>query len=159
MNNKHLYSLNDVIPAPTLPQMTTLSEVLAMPGVNVQQDSNVVASVMAIFTLSKTAKNVFGIDGTPLAPTKLVMLSGANFETAYTKQLDSTLFNEEAQLNHHALMAITSLSDLVEETHRPIRLMSQVFRKKLPTVCKVLNAFYHENRPVIRGISQQLSGS
>jgi hypothetical protein len=174
MNNKHLYSFNDTIAVPsaslalatpvmpseptppTPPQFTNLSELMAMPGVKVQGNVPVLATP-AIFTLSKASKQVFSIDGTTLAPSRLVLLSGAGFEAAYTKQLNATLFNDKEELDVAALMTLTSLSDIVEKSHRPIRLMSQALRKKLPTVCKVLNAFFQENQAVIRGISQQLS--
>lgn len=161
MNNKHLYSLNDVISVsktpilPELPKVTSISELMAMPGVKVQ--GGLVQHIQAVFTLSKTAKRTFGIDGTALAPTRRVLLAGAGFEAAYIKQLNDTLFNDQDTLDTGALMALTSLSDVAEESKRPIRLMSQALRQKLPTVCKALNDFYRENHKVIRGISQQLS--
>lgn len=158
MNNKQLYSLNDAFPMPaahTLPQMTSLSEVMSMPGVSVQAGAGLTVNYTPVFTLSKATKQVFTIDATPLMPSKLVLFSGSRFEAAYTKQLSDSLFNNAEKLDHRVLMALTSLSDIVEETHRPIRLMSQALHKKLPTICKVLNDFYLENRAVIRGISQQ----
>ena len=164
MNNKHLYSLHDVIPAPKpaaaaesldLSKVTHVSEIMKMPGVSVQ--AGLKTKTTAVFTLSKEAKQSFGIDGTALAPTRRVLLSGARFEQAYTAQLNSTLFNDQDSLEMGALMALISLSDVVEETKRPIRLMSQALRAKLPTICKALNTFYQDNHQVIRGISKQLS--
>lgn len=114
-------------------------------------------SVVSVFTLSKDVRESFVIDGTALAPSKAVMVSVSRFEQSYKDQLSKLLYNDADKLDHHALMVLTSISDIVESSQRPIRLMSQAFHKKMPTLCKALNDFYQANHAVIRGISQQLS--
>lgn len=109
------------------------------------------------FSLSKQAAEKFSLDKTPLAPHPTTLLSVGQFESTYLKQLESLIYNDQDRLDDDALRTIAAISDIVASTHRPIRLMSQAYRKKLPTLCKVLNQFYITHNEVIRSISQQLS--
>lgn len=143
MNKKHLYSPNEDIPITVKPSETEPAPASAV-------DTKT-------FTLSKQVKDVYSIDKTPLAPNPNTLLSVGQFERIYLHQLESLIYNDMERLDTGALMVITSLSDIVKATNRPIRLMSQAYRKKLPTLCKVLNQFYAENHKVIRGIAEQLS--
>jgi hypothetical protein len=143
MNKKHLYSPNDDIPISVKP---SVAEPAPAPAADIKT-----------FTLSKQVKDIFSIDKTPLVPNPATLLSVGQFEHAYLKQLESLIYNDMECLDSGTLMTITSLSDIVKATHRPIRLMSQAYRKKLPTLCKVLNQFYAENHKVIRGIADQLA--
>lgn len=143
MNKKHLYSPNEDIPITVKPPVT--------------EPAPAPAAGIKTFTLSKQVKDVYSIDKTPLAPNPNTLLSVGQFERIYLHQLESLIYNDMERLDTGALMVITSLSDIVKATNRPIRLMSQAYRKKLPTLCKVLNQFYAENHKVIRGIAEQLS--
>ena len=143
MNKKHLYSPNEDIPITVKPSVT--------------EPAPAPAAGIKTFTLSKQVKDVYSIDKTPLAPNPTTLLSAGQFEHTYLKQLESLIYNDMERLDSGVLMTITSLSDIVKATNRPIRLMSQAYRKKLPTLCKVLNQFYVENHKVIRGIAEQLS--
>lgn len=143
MNKKHLYTPNEDIPI-------TVKQAVAEPAPAPAAD-------IKTFTLSKQVKDVYSIDKTPLAPNPNTLLSVGQFERIYLHQLESLIYNDMERLDTGALMVITSLSDIVKATNRPIRLMSQAYRKKLPTLCKVLNQFYAENHKIIRGIAEQLS--
>lgn len=108
------------------------------------------------FTTGKVNAGKYMLDNGPLSPSRLAHLSGTKFEARYRQELDAILYNDLEQLDHVKLETITQLYAVVINTHRPIGLMSQGFRKKLPTICQVLNQFYHDNLTVISGIHQQL---
>lgn len=115
--------------------------------------------VKPTFGLHKSIQYKFEIDQSVLAPSKAVMLSGSKFEERYRDQLNKLLYNDEEKLDPTVLFTITTLYDANVRMKGPIRLMSQQFRSKLPTVCKVLNSFYHDSNAVISGISAQLNDS
>lgn len=142
MNKKHLYSPDEDI---------------AITIKAVEPAKSAVSVEVKTFSLNKRIPETFSLDKTPLQPNSTTMLAHGMFESTYLKQLEKLIYNDMDKLDTDALMTLTSLSDIVEHTHRPIRLMSQAFRKKLPTICKVLNEFYANNRSVIRGIAQQLA--
>lgn len=153
MTTKHLYQPGEDITLTPRPIPTDTP---------VEPPSNTPVAVPAqepsqVFTLAKTAVETFPLDGTCIAPSRAVMLSGARFAKTYEEQLNALLYNDEEQLDHEALMLLTSLSDIHEKTQRPIRLISQSLRQKIPLVCTALNKFYRDNHAVLRGISQQLA--
>lgn len=110
------------------------------------------------FFVAKGSMAAFSIDRTIFEPTAIVRLSGKNFEAKYLAQLESYVFNSQAELDPDKLFAIIFLANLIKDGKFPIKLVTNKHRIQLARITTVFNTFFNKNHSVIMGILTMFSG-
>ena len=88
---------------------------------------------LPIFTTSKNCHTTVLLDGSVFEPTKKTILTPGNFAKNYAKQLHELLYNTEDKISADALLYISQLHDLHEQSNQSFRFVSGIHvRKKQP---------------------------
>lgn len=107
-------------------------------------------SIQAYFKSHKVNTVVsYSLDSGGLGPNANTMF-GPGFEGRYTKQLANILEGEG--LNEAYMIELISLYGLINKRQYPIHLSSKKYVRLLPKIVMVLNKFFNEYRPVLRGM-------
>lgn len=109
------------------------------------------------FSTKSGSKSVWLVEKSSLTPSIPTLVSSKGFEVAYRQQLETILYHEgeDARLGS-GLAEVAFLYDRMVE-HGTIQVKSSTFVKRVPSIVKVLNAFFRENEKDIDAISTMIT--